>query len=276
MNGRTRNCRWTGFAVAVLLATLNLSASTIDPVTAQDDTAVRTTSVMAFEASGAKRTAIDEIVVEAGRATTLRGFPEERLYYVLDGRGVISIYEEYPNGDAYDLRQDLAVYMTPQIKHDIVNTGATPLRLVVFRVTGGLAPDGELTWSAVTQRGVTVANPAVGAGVAVTKVFDEGSNPSKEEGQHLRIHDIMLRRPQKFSNAEVLTIAPGRSTRLHTHHDSDETLYILMGEGAFVWNDKRIAFKAGSTISYPVGVSRRVENTGKYPLSYICISSFVE
>ena len=262
---------WLACFAAVVLGQVHLST-----VAGQENKGIKIAGVMSFEQSGAKRTAMDEIVLEVGGKTRLQGYPEERLYYVLDGRGMMSIYEQFPEGDAYELRQDLSVYLTPGIKHEMFNTGNTPLRLVVFRVKGGIEPEGELAWSAVTQRGVTVDKPAVGAGVAVTKVFDEGSNPSKEEGQHLRIRDIYLRRPQKFSNAEVLTVSPGRSTRSHTHYDSDETLYVLVGEGNFTWNEKKIPFKAGSAISYPAGIVRRVENTGKYPLSYICISSFIE
>jgi mannose-6-phosphate isomerase-like protein (cupin superfamily) len=247
------------------------------PAAAQgQDPQVKTNPLLRFEKSGAGNTAVDEISLDAGGRLPLQGYLEERLYYALDGRGIISIYEGFPQGDVYELRQDLAIYMTPQINHEIFNTGNAPLRLVVFRVKGGTAPEGELSWSAVSQRGVAVDKPAAGSGVAVTRVLDEGSNPSKEEGLHLRIHDIWLRRPQKFSNAEVLTVAPGRSTRPHTHHDSDETLYVLVGEGSFVWNDKKIPFKAGGCVSYPVGVIRRVENTGGYPLSYICISTFTK
>jgi len=232
--------------------------------------------ILDYENSGSKKTAIDEIEVPVGSHLALKGFPEERLYYVLDGRGIISIYEESPKGDIYELRQDVSVYMTPGIKHEIINIGDRPLYCVIFVVKGGTAPEGELSWSAVNQRGVTVEKPKIGSGVAVTRVFDEGLNPSKEEGLHLRIRDIWLRRPQKFANAEVLTVAPGRSTRLHTHHDTGETCYILYGKGNFVWDDKKIPFKAGSCISYPIGVLRQVENSGKYPMSYICISSFLE
>ena len=231
--------------------------------------------LLEFEDSGSKRTAIEEIVLDPEEGLPPSGYPEERMYYFLDGRGIISIYEEFPAGDVYEIRQDLSVYMTPQIQHEIINTGSTPLRFVVFLVRGGIAPEGEISWSAVTQRGVTVENPVIGSGVAVTRVFDEGTNPSKEEGLHLTIRDIWLRRPQKFSNAEVLTIAPGRSTRSHTHHDTGETCYILVGEGHFVWDNEIIPCKSGSAISYPVGVRRQVVNTGKYPLSYICISSFL-
>ena len=237
---------------------------------------MNTRRLMSPESSGSVRSYIDECTLGVGEALHLTAEPEERLFYFLDGRGVMSIYEEFPAGDVYEVRQDTAVWMTPKIKHEIINTGDSPLRYVVLMATGGVAPDGELSWSAITQRGVVVEKPQVGAGQATTRVFDEGLNPSKEEGLHLRIRDIMLRRPQKFSNAEVVTIQPGRSTRPHVHHDSEENYYILVGEGVFHWDDKEISCGAGSCISYPVGVTRRVENTGMYPLSYLCFSAFID
>jgi mannose-6-phosphate isomerase-like protein (cupin superfamily) len=196
----------------------------------QDHDSHQTKQLLTYEDSGLKRMAIDEVgLAEDGRLPT-QGFPEERIYYILYGRGIISIYEGFPEGDVYELRQDMAVYMTPEIEHEIFNTGNASLRFVIFKVKGGIAPQGGLSWSAVTQRGVTVDKPMVGLGVAVTHVFDEGKNPSKREGFHLLIRDIWLRRPQKFANAEVVTIMPGRSTRLHTHHDTGETCYILVGQ----------------------------------------------
>lgn len=233
--------------------------------------------ILDYENSGAKKTAIEEGELAVGGRVSLQGHPQERLYYFLDGRGIMSIYEEAPAGDVYEVRQDVSIYMTPGIKHEIINIGRTPLRYVVFLVRGGIGTESEggLSWGAVTQRGVNVEKPVVGSGVAVTRVFDEGSNPSEPEGMHLLIRDIWLRRPQKFSNAEVLTVAPGRSTRLHNHTDSSETAYILYGEGNFIWNDKIIPFKAGDTISYPIGVMRRLENTGAFPMSYIVISAFI-
>lgn len=232
--------------------------------------------ILSPELSGSKRSIIDEGILAAGESLPLSEHPEERLYYFLSGRGLMSIYEEAPQGDVYEIRQDTAVWLTPKIKHQIINTAPYPLRFAVFMATGGMAPEGALSWSAVTQRGVEVKNPQIGAGQMTTYVFDEGSNPSKQEGLHLRIRDIELRRPQKFSNAEVLTIAPGRSTRPHTHHDSEENVYVLVGRGEFIWNRKTIPCEAGSCLSYPVGVVRCVKNTGDYPLSYICYSVFID
>ncbi len=237
---------------------------------------MQTTHLLTYEASGCQKTAVNQVVLPSGAHLPLTGYPEERLYYFLDGRGIFSIYEEAPLGDVYEVRQDISVYLTPAIGHEIINIGDVPLRYVEFLVKGGIAPDGGLSWSAVTQRGAEVNKPAAGSGVAVTKVFDEGSNPSKEEGLHLRVRDIWLRRPQKLVNAEVLTIAPGRTTRLHTHFDTSETTYILYGEGHFIWNDEQIACSAGSVISYPIGVQRQVINTGRFPMSYVLIAATLE
>jgi mannose-6-phosphate isomerase-like protein (cupin superfamily) len=261
-----------GAAVAMSLAALDSTSAIAQQVDAGEAAVIR---ILQYENSGSKRTAIDEVELRVGGQLTLAAFPEERLYYFLGGRGVMSIYEEAPAGDVYELRQDLAVYLTPGVEHEIVNLGPTPLRFVVFLVTGGIVPDGELSWSAVTQRGVTVENPMLGSGVAVTDVFDEGLNPSQAEGLHLSIHDIWLRRPQKFTNAEVITIAPGRSTRPHTHHDTGETCYILYGTGHFLWDEKEIPFEAGSSISYPIGVRRAVVNTSEFPMSYVVMSAEV-
>ena len=257
--------------LCLVLASLVLFADT----SAQATLPATVNRILDYENSGSQKTAIDEVELAVDGHLPLQGHPQERLYYILGGRGIMSIYEEAPEGDIYELGQDLAVYLTPGVKHEIINIGNTPLRYVIMLVTGGQVTDGDLSWSAVTQRGVTVENPQLGSGVAVTDVFDEGLNPSEAEGMHLRIHDIWLRRPQMFTNAEVVTIAPGRSTRPHTHHDTDETYYILYGEGNFLWDDEQIECRAGSNISYPIGVRRAVRNTGQFPMSYLVISASV-
>ena len=237
---------------------------------------MQTTTLLDFHESGCGRTAVHLATLAVGERLPTAEHPDELLYYVVDGRGIASIYESAPDGDIYELRQDTAIYLTPRIPHELLNAGDSPLRLVTFLVSGGVAPDGGLTWSAVTQRGAVIDAPTIGAGVAVTRVFDEGSNPSKEEGQHLRIRDIWLRRPQKLVNAEVLTVMPGRTTRLHTHYDTSETSVVLAGEGEFIWDDRAIPCAAGSVVSYPIGVQRQVVNTGRFPLTYVLIAATID
>lgn len=237
---------------------------------------MQSTPLLHYHESGCQRTAVNQVILPPGGRLPLTDHPEERLYYFLDGRGIFSIYNPAPDGDVYEIRQDMSVFLTPRIKHEIINVGDSSLRYIEFLVTGGIAPDTGVTWTAVTQRGATIDKPAIGSGVAVTRVFDEGSNRSHEEGLHLRIRNVWLRRPQKLVNAEVLTIAPGRATQLHTHFDTSETSYILCGEGHFVWDDKTIPCSAGSVISYPIGVQRQVVNTGRFPMTYVLIAATLE
>jgi mannose-6-phosphate isomerase-like protein (cupin superfamily) len=232
--------------------------------------------IMSPELSESVRSYILEVSVDVGEDLGVHSYPEERLYYFTDGRGIMSVYEEFPKGDVYEIRQDTAVWLTPKIEHHIFNTGNSPLRYVVLMVTGGIAPDGELSWTAITKGGAEMEKPQVGAGQATIRVMDEHSNPSHEEGLHLRIRGIKLRRPQKFSNAEILTMQPGGGTRPHTHHDTEENYYILVGEGVFKWDDRVIPCKTGDCLSFPVGVRRNVVNTGKYPLTYLCFSAFID
>ncbi|MBS7630239.1 cupin domain-containing protein [Candidatus Bathyarchaeota archaeon] len=214
--------------------------------------------ILSPEISGSKRSSLDEVELEVDERLQFQEHPEERLYYFLSGRGIMSIYDPHPKGDVYEVRQDTAIWLTPKIKHHIFNIGHFPLRYIIMMVAGGVAPEGGLSWSTITERGVTVEKPLIGAGQATIRVFDEHSNPSFEEGLHLRIRPIPLRRPQKFAGAEVLTIYPGRATRPHTHYDTEENFYLIAGRGNFIWNEKRIPCNAGSGISYPAGVIRCV------------------
>jgi mannose-6-phosphate isomerase-like protein (cupin superfamily) len=231
--------------------------------------------IISPEIEGSKRSLIDEVELDVDESLPLQEYPEERLYYFLSGRGIMSVYDSFPEGDVYEVRQDTAVWMTPKIKHQLFNVSHFPLRYIILMVTGGVAPEGALSWSVITERGVTVEKPLIGAGQATIRVFDEHSNPSFEEGIHLRIRPIELRRPQKFAGAEVLTIYPRRSTRPHTHHDTEENFYVIAGKGNFIWDEKKIPCSAGSGISYPPDVIRCVENTGNYPLTYLCFSAFI-
>ncbi|MFY9610755.1 MAG: cupin domain-containing protein, partial [Blastocatellia bacterium] len=55
-------------------------------------------------------------------------------------------------------------------------------------------------------------------------------------------------------------IPPGRAP-MH-HHTYEEAIYIIEGEGRVWTSDGSAAFKAGSSIYLPRGVSHSLENTG--------------
>ena len=270
-----------GFGCAAVALMLSLGQpAAAQKAAASSPTEARTVTLLPFEKSGGKHTQVDEIVLQPGDKLALQGYPEERLYYLVDGRGILSVYDEIGKGDTYVIRPDISLYLTPGLKHEILNTGDSPLRLVAFRVTGGIVPedtpDGVASWPTVAKPGVTVDKPAVGTGFWITHVFDERSNASVTEGQNLQVRAMRLRRAQKFATAEILILGPHAETRPHIHNDADETFYVLMGQGNFVYDGKRTPFKAGSTISFPVNGVRNIENTGEVPLVYICINTLVD
>ena len=233
-------------------------------------------SLMPFEASAGRDTAIDEITIPPGGRMPLQGYLEERMYYTLDGRGILSVYDTFPAGDTYVIRPDLSLFTTPGLKHELFNTGPTPLRMVVFRVKGGVAPqgvpDGVTYWPPVSKPGVTVNAPAVGSGFWITYVYDEHSNPSVTEGQRLQVRGLRMRRAQKFNVAELLVLGENGETRLNLS-SGNGAKYVISGEGHFVQDGKKIPFHAGSVFSTGPGTIGNTVNTGKYPAVYISIGT---
>ncbi|MBR0135140.1 MAG: cupin domain-containing protein, partial [Clostridia bacterium] len=227
-----------------------------------------------FEESAGGNVQIERLTLPAEAALPCRGYPEERLYYVLGGFGAMSVYGKMGQGDTYVLRQNVTLYFTPGLMHEIVNTGEMPMTLLVFRVRGGLVPEGAeegvQKWTSIGR------SKAVGTGFWYTDVFNLQENETAREGQHLQVWGVGLRRSQKLVGGEVLLLGDGSSTRRHAHSETDETFYILMGEGVFVNDAKRIPCRAGSVCSVPVGLVHHVENTGDTPMLYICITSFRE
>lgn len=213
-------------------------------------------------------TALDEVMLDVGERMPLARFPEERLYVFTDGRGFMDIYP----GDQYEIRQTTALWTTPMIPTEIRCTGQRPLHFIVFRVSGVPVPelrDGLLTWTTVDASG----HAAPGSGQNTVYVYETHRH---EEGLHLRIHLIPLRRAQRTHDpAEMLTLLPGGSTQRHTHPDIEESMYVLNGRGLALWDDEWLDIGPGSALCYPPNVVRKVHNAGDVPLTYICHSASI-
>jgi quercetin dioxygenase-like cupin family protein len=208
-------------------------------------------------------TTLDEAELAVGERMPLATFPEERLYLFTDGRGFMDIYP----GDQYEIRQTTALWTTPLIPTEIRNTGPRPLHFVVFRVGGVPVPemrDGMLTWTSVDASG----HAAPGSGQNTVYVYETHRH---DEGLHLRIHLIPLRRAQRTHDpAEMLTLLPGGSTQRHTHPDIEESIYVLNGTGRAMWDDEWLPIGPGSALCYPPGIVRMVHNDSDAPLTYVC------
>ena len=230
-----------------------------------------TEEFLPFKASAGGTVQIERIALQPSQALPCQGYPEERLYYVQSGHGALSVYGEMGQGDTYVLRPDVTAYFTPGLLHEIINMGDLPMYLVVFRIAGGLVPegteDGVQKWTSIGR------SSAVGTGFWYTDIFNLQENESAREGQYLQVWGVGLRRAQKLVGGEVLALDAGKTTRRHAHSETNETFFILMGEGAFVTDGERTPCRAGSVCSVPVGVVHHVENTGNAPMLYLCITS---
>jgi mannose-6-phosphate isomerase-like protein (cupin superfamily) len=159
------------------------------------------------------------------------------------------------------------------IPTEIRSTGPRPLYFTVFKVGDVPVPeirDGMLSWTAVDSAG----HGAPGSGQNTVYLYETHRH---EEGLHLRIHLIPLRRSQRTHDpAEVLTLLPGSATQRHTHPDIEETIYVLTGSGVALWDDDEVEIGPGTGLCYPKDVVRLVRNTGDTPLAYICHSAALD
>jgi quercetin dioxygenase-like cupin family protein len=66
------------------------------------------------------------------------------------------------------------------------------------------------------------------------------------------------------------SVAPGKSTSLHTH-DSEEVFVIFKGEGEALIGDTTIKFKAPAVLIAPANLEHQFKNTGAEPTDHIVI-----
>jgi len=212
---------------------------------------LRTIEILGPTNSLIKKSKIFDVELNINESIPFNKHPEEKIYYFLSGRGLINVYDEGKFGDVYEIRPDTAVWISPNLGHSLENKGHLPLRFLVI--------------NAYENKGEQSGR----IGHKVTRVYDEGSNQSRKEGLHLRIRPIQIGTSQRFIGVEMNTIAPGATTRPHSHSNTEENNYVIVGEGIFHINDEEISCGPGSAQSYPPGTIRRLENTGKHPLNYI-------
>jgi len=66
------------------------------------------------------------------------------------------------------------------------------------------------------------------------------------------------------------TLAPGGSTLLHRHRETEEIYYFTQGTGLMTLGAERFAVRAGDTVCIPPGTPHRLENTGEDALILLC------
>ena len=69
------------------------------------------------------------------------------------------------------------------------------------------------------------------------------------------------------------SVAPGETTALHRHRQSEELYHITAGRGLMQLADERFEVEAGDTVCIPPGVPHCIGNTGDTELRLLCCCS---
>ncbi|RMD80105.1 MAG: cupin domain-containing protein [Gammaproteobacteria bacterium] len=76
----------------------------------------------------------------------------------------------------------------------------------------------------------------------------------------------------------LVRLEPGRdSTEHHLHHDEEECLYLLSGEGTLQLGEEAFEVGAGDFVGFPAGgPAHSLRNTGSEPLLYLVMGQRLE
>ena len=100
--------------------------------------------------------------------------------------------------------------------------------------------------------------------------YHDSSAYTTKDGSTIRelLHpSLHCNRHQSLAEARV---APGCTTLLHRHHQSEELYHITAGNGMMILGDKRFAVSVGDTILIPPGTPHAIENSGDSELVILC------
>ena len=105
----------------------------------------------------------------------------------------------------------------------------------------------ELTWMELGQDNFGVARSSLSQGTAAQKIA-----------------------------CAIYRLEPGKkSFPFHFHHNNEEAIYVLEGQGTLRLGGNQLPVKAGDYIPFPVGRSfaHQLINESEAPLQYLCLST---
>lgn len=68
-------------------------------------------------------------------------------------------------------------------------------------------------------------------------------------------------------------VAPGKSTILHRHHQTEELYFVNEGQGLMTLADEQFEVEAGDTVCITPGTPHCIENIGSGELKILCCCS---
>lgn len=69
------------------------------------------------------------------------------------------------------------------------------------------------------------------------------------------------------------TVAPGGTTLLHRHQQSEEIYHVISGQGVMTLGDAQIKIRVGDSIRIAPGIAHAVHNNGETDLVFLCCCS---
>lgn len=191
------------------------------------------------------------ITLEPGGAVDIPGAGFERIYFVLDGRGIAAV--KWLKGYwRYLLRGDMAIRI-PALDHRFTNSGDAALRLLAASCRDERGGDERFAF--VDCADARRAVPVCLASSQEVMVFPaEGLAAS---GSHFNLYACD-------------TIWSGGATDLHIPTDEcEETMYVTRGRGVMTIGGQSEQVEAGCLGYVPRDTLHREQNTAEEPLEYV-------
>lgn len=196
------------------------------------------------------------LTIKPGFETELIGSNEERIYFVLDGRGtfVVKWLEGYWR---YPVRSDMAVWI-PGLRHKLQNCSDAPLRCLVTAC---------LTDAEIYERKVRVW------------VIDMHKAPITA---YVGGYEVMIFTPEtlkiiqstKFDFCVYGVLYPGGSTQLHVPTNMcEETMYIIRGKGNVIVANETHSVRPGTFVYIKQNTAHCEQNTGGELFEYLIFES---
>ena len=191
------------------------------------------------------------ISLDPGAELDIPGAGFERIYFVLDGRGIAAV--KWLKGTwRYLLRGDMAIRI-PALDHGFKNSGDAALRLLAAGCQEERSGDERFAF--VDCADARRAVPVLLAGSQEVMVFPaEGLAAS---GSHFNLYACD-------------TIWSGGATDLHVPTDEcEETMYVTRGRGVMTIGAQSGQVEAGCLGYVPRDTLHREQNTAEEPLEYV-------
>lgn len=199
-----------------------------------------------WPAMGAQHRSLHLLELGAGARTSELAHPSEAVYYVVAGEPTVLDGD----GQPYQLDEGAMVHVRPRASYRF-EAGEAEAKII-----GGPCPPDPALYGDVAS--APAAGSAAPGGV---RTFHRERPGLKVPliSQDARFV-VWLGVGAETANMNFVILQPGESNVPHHHEESEDTIFILEGEGSVedLTNQRRLRFRAGDVVHVPVGVRHAV------------------